>query len=345
MTHRGFSRRTALVGLSALGLGCVGQGLASADTGLAGMRVPMTQDEVVARALFYSSTGAARLVVTGFIPICGNSGEVFAYCVLFGAAGYVIINNNRDNPVALEFSENDSTGSVAAMRLQDSIRLASSSSENGFLASLRRPNIEVADYHQRYMEKFGDRIGQRSGSILPPTDLPRGIFTSNHIPATLGSMWGTTSEFAGIGGAANHCGSTAAFNVIAYYRNRLSRPALMLSARSATFAALHARIGDGPVLFNALVGGLKSYVQSRGSSFGSAVTGGWVGIKREIDAGRMAIMLLTFSLFNWHYVNAIGYRRYQSGGDYIQVVNGWENTTARYVLASSFGGSYRTHIT
>lgn len=49
-------------------------------------------------------------------------------------------------------------------------------------------------------------------------------------------------------------------------------------------------------------------------------------IKSAADNDEIQGVLLADGIFNWHWILAVGYRQYNSGGDYMRIVNGWDNT-------------------
>lgn len=117
------------------------------------------------------------------------------------------------------------------------------------------------------------------GSNLSSTD----SHSFKNITGYSSPTWGTTYDFAGVNGASNHCGATAAFNVVNYYKTRYGRSSLFYnSSRTSTFIKLHEKIGNGPVTFIGLTRGLKSYVAERGSTYSEAIVDNYTGIKAQL---------------------------------------------------------------
>ncbi|NMB44730.1 MAG: hypothetical protein GX995_11465, partial [Clostridiales bacterium] len=54
------------------------------------------------------------------------------------------------------------------------------------------------------------------------------------------------------------------------------------------------------------------------------------GIKEALDKNRPCAVLLTAGLTKWHWVIAVGYREYITGEKYIQVINGWRNSSDQF---------------
>lgn len=59
---------------------------------------------------------------------------------------------------------------------------------------------------------------------------------------------------------------------------------------------------------------------------------------------RMCIVLLSAGIVDWHYVNAIGYREYDSGSKYLRIVDNWNNSYNKFIYSTNLVGSYSTHI-
>lgn len=341
-------------------------------------------------SLWASTTGIAS-----HTPLRSASGSTIAHYVKFNPAGYAVVNNNKDNPVVLEYSEEDhpepallagqyldfGTAAEQPTGTDDEVGTVSNEAKQQLSAYLQStdPNQLLAHAQTRYsLTTIGGRdimldpklggttlataplstapltifdtaptastLGGSYG-ILKPADLPKQNYSARMLTRASLVTWGTTGEFAKLSGVKNHCGATAAFNVVNYYRVRYGRSKLMLSSRSSTFTALHKKIGNGPVTFVGLTGGLKSYVESRGSSITRTSNGGYANIKTAIDNNRMVIILLAAGLVKWHYVNGLGWRQYSGGAKYIRVMDGWNNTTSRYIRSGNLVGSYVTHIT
>ena len=158
-------------------------------------------------------------------------------------------------------------------------------------------------------------------------------------------LWGTTGEFEGIGNAKNHCAATAAFNAVYYYRARNKNNSLFVNgSRADTFKALHSKIGNGPVLFPTLQKGLKAYVSEAGSAFSTVADKAYETLKSQIDGGCMCILLLSAGLTEWHYVNAIGYREYESGEKFVRVIDNWYNNSNVYIKSENIVKCYKAHI-
>lgn len=176
-------------------------------------------------------------------------------------------------------------------------------------------------------------------------DMPSGTYTYDDLDGCDDVDYGTTGEFDGINGADNHCGATAAFNVVTYYKEYLNEPDLYVNDdRVDTFTALHVEIGNGPVLFPGYNSGLDTYVDDRGYTYHYLAQGGYTSIKNGIDKDQMSTVLMVANLLNWHMVNAVGYREYTSGTKYVRIVDGWENTSRRFILSTNMSGSYITWI-
>lgn len=318
--------------------------------------------------------------VKEFQPLYDNKDNVIAYYISFKPSGYVIVNNNTQNPVALEFSDEDSGQKELLYKGLNGEKIIYGSNFNDeklfnitneekeiyrkagseFYNSISDINESEIIAHQDLKSKLNPTIMKNevgsgeidiislggSFNIIDRSDLPSGSYTSKNIPSYSSVTWGRTGEFSGVNGAKNHCGATAAFNVVNYYRTRYGRSNLFYSnSRISTFTKLHEKIGNGPVTFIGLNSGLKTYVNSRtGSSYSGNGNGGYANIKSQIFSGNMCVVLLSAGIVDWHYVNAIGYRDYYSGSSFINVIDGWNNTTSKFIYSTNLVGSYKTHI-
>ena len=232
---------------------------------------------------------------------------------------------------------------------------------SAFYDALFRPN---GDYIMRAGSDAVDSLTSNTGEAAPslavvqqaygivnPADLPKQSYTArtlSHLNRV--SKWGTTGEFQGVNGAKDHCGATAGFNLIQYYRYRYGHAGMMLSTRRATFTEMHKNVGNGPLVFNALLygwtgkAGIRRYVNDRGYKFGSYATGGYSGIKSQIDANCGVIVLIVGGFTKWHYVNAVGWRSYSGGAKFVRIVDNWNDSYSKFLRTGNIVGSYKTHI-
>ncbi|MCI8609250.1 MAG: hypothetical protein HFE73_06365 [Firmicutes bacterium] len=327
-------------------------------------------NEFEKNSIWDNTTGVRKIE-----PIYDTEDNILAYYVSFLPDGYIIVNNNILNPMAIEFS---------AIRGEEEMQLESKAKNEKLVYGILEENnfnsrtfetgleqMEVLKYTQNMQdflntpnyeeqilhEELRTQLINKRGNIIPrdtdatygivsSANLPTGTYATRNLTEFSTTNWGTMSEFKSyVGDANNYCGATAAFNVVNYYQHRYNRSSLLYgNSRTSTFVQLFNKIGNGPVLPNTINQGLKEYVESRGSSFSYTDSNTFPYIKQQINDGKMSIMLLSSAINKWHYVNVIGYRDYSSGTDYVRIINGWQHSVDKYVAGNNFTMNYITHI-
>lgn len=303
--------------------------------------------------------------VKDIIELYGIDGDVVAFYVSFYPKGYVIVNNNRDYPVAIEFGQHDNQSirnildssnvgqtnrricyispsfSVDLDELghrynKEQLDVLISSSElNYFYYNLSLENIEEKTVHNDlrniYMSLQDKDIHTQGSGIynfIHWDNMPSGSYSAGWVPFS-GVTWGTTSEFSG----EDHCGTVAAFNVIAYYARVFNTSLMKNSSRTQTFSDLYSRIGKGPALWSDVRNGLNGYVSSRGFNFHNSSVSSFSGIKTATSEQRVCMLLMTSAINNWHWVISVGWREYSSTGTrYVRIVNGWHSNADYFFI-------------
>ena len=164
-------------------------------------------------------------------------------------------------------------------------------------------------------------------NFRPRASLSRGLFHEVSLPVE-SLHWAVTGEYKGE--AKNHCGAVCATNLAIYFSSQGYRELLEGNDRVRTFRQIHAYVGDGPVL--RLLNRTRKYFISRGYSFACRMVRNYGEIKEALGEGRPSVVLLTSGPFDWHWVLAVGCRRYEDGREYLRVVDGWFDTSDRYFL-------------
>lgn len=156
-------------------------------------------------------------------------------------------------------------------------------------------------------------------------DMPTGSYKSNKIPLA-NDNWATTGEFSNI--ADNHCGATASTNIALYFTYQEYINLLKDSSKHNTFLEIHRSIGNGPVM--RIAKKTKDYFKRRGYNlrYGRAIS--YNGIKKAIANNRPCGVLLAAGILDWHWIIAIGWREYPDGDKYLQIINGWNNSTQKF---------------
>ncbi|MBE5851994.1 MAG: hypothetical protein E7299_03435 [Lachnospiraceae bacterium] len=350
--------------------------------------VPMEKEEMtaldvmVAAYRVLSSENAGEDIwstiegIKRYEPLYDSNGDVIAHYMSFNPEGYIIINNNVNNPIALEFnacgSYDDEMTSIKQQKKVVTYMAVDNEDNNEQQNEILKDRLETVNTLEKEIhseiknqlmtekavtkkssdifsaEKVSLATIRSSYGIFDSSDLPSGTYTTGNLPNFYSvGTWGTTGEFSGINGADDHCGATGAFNVVNYYRTRLSYNNLFVngSDRDATFEAIHENIGNGPVTFSQITSGLSPYVRGTGKGLTYMPASYYSDIKEYIDAGKMCLVLLVSSSYDEaHYVNVIGYREYSGGVQYLRIVDNWNNNTNKYINSINIYSGYMMHI-
>lgn len=323
---------------------------------------------------------SATTAVKTYEPVYDAEGNLIAHYVSFYPEGYVIINNNKENPMALEFSgagtlddiilqqKNINSGTTEGVRIASKVDAELQAKQEEYFEKLRQPNSIEKALHQSMRQKVLSEVNQRNFNtasmskedvrgitvepmyeILSATEMPTGSYTYDQI-SNLGAVntWKTTSDFDGVYGAHDHCGATGAYNVVNYYSERYGDPSLKLGTPTATFAALYNELGPGPfVYFSEIRDVLSDYVNDRGYSLSYMPLSYYSDIKAYVNSNqnKMCMVLLMSSLIiDMHYVEAVGYREYPGSQQYLRIVDNWNNSSNRFVNGLNVNAGYMLHI-
>ena len=176
-----------------------------------------------------------------------------------------------------------------------------------------------------------------------------GIMTS--LPS---QSWSSYDELSGCSGptpyyvmdtfkaiGSNHCGATAALNVLKYYAARIGTT-LVKPDSLAAFKYLYTNTGNGgPTLPAKLLSALSSYISNRKSSgaipssvsisTNQYVSNYYNNMTYCINNGRMPLMNIWSGLES-HWINLLGYYNYSDGNCYVRVLNNWQGDINRFYV-------------
>lgn len=138
--------------------------------------------------------------------------------------------------------------------------------------------------------------------------------------------WATTGEFSK--DTHNHCAAVASTNLALYYAYQGYINLLTDTSKDATFYKVHGNIGNGPVI--RIAEKTREYFKVRGYNLYYRHVYFYKGIKEAIDKDRPCAVLITAGIAKWHWVIAVGYREYMNGEKYIQIINGWKNSSKQF---------------
>ena len=181
-----------------------------------------------------------------------------------------------------------------------------------------------------YSDPSGMKAKDGNMGIINSSALPSGSYTSKTITNAGSVTWTVTSSYKSI--VKNHCAAVAVTNLALYFYKR-GHYNLMVDTRRGrsiyeTFVKVHKIVGNGPVM--TIAGKAQKYFKDRGYSLKYSGANTTDAVKKAIDNNRPVGILIADGLFSWHCIICIGYRKYSNGAFYMQVVDGWNNSTSKY---------------
>lgn len=163
--------------------------------------------------------------------------------------------------------------------------------------------------------------------FLTDASLPPAPYDHGELPLD-GVDWAVTSEFSQI--ARDHCAAVCATDLALWYAAHgpacasLSRD----GSKEETFRAVHALVGNGPV--PAIARHVRRYSSRQGCPLCHSSIRGPSALQQAIGRGHPCALLLTAAPLDWHWVLAVGWRRYPDGTFYIRVMDGWHPRPDRF---------------
>ena len=131
----------------------------------------------------------------------------------------------------------------------------------------------------------------------------------------------------------NHCGATTGANLVLYYVSRGYDNLRIDASDYKTFKALHRIIGNGPVL--RIPSKIKRYFRLKDYDLYYKAIRRPSSLKDSIESGHPLTMLVSASLFNWHWILVIGWREYENGDFYVEIVDSWNRDETRFYKIES----------
>lgn len=290
-------------------------------------------------------------MVKNTLPLYDNTENLIAFYITFNPTGYAIVNNNELNPSVIEYGRGDKKdieaianynqrviyNNPASIYSDDQYERSVKNDKNlyDFYPELLQPDLEL-QYELSIIksEVVKNNISTRGDGdygFIDWGNMPSGSYSSQTIKSAYSTSWITTYDTSHL--AKNHCGATAATNIALYYATRGYSNLKTNNSKIDTFKAVHKLIGNGPVMM--IADGTKQYFQNRGYSLSSSSVSNFSGVKSAADDNQIQGVLLADGLVTWHWILAVGYRQYSSGGNYMRVVDGWHNTIDTYYKINS----------
>lgn len=291
------------------------------------------------------------------IPLFDVNNKKVAYYLTFTPQGYAVINNNVNNPAVIEFGDGknpniekilestpdaqiiyNNPGNIYAYNSNNTNRYVQKS-QSGFYdyyPELAKNDSVLADQHNKFKQSFlEDRkmlYGKGDYNFVNLADLPYGAYRSKTINSAKNTSWAVTSDFDDI--ANNHCGATAVTNLALYFAQTGKSNLKINGSKRDTFVAVHKIIPDGPVM--TIADGAKQYFKNRGYTLNYSSANDFEAYEKAMRKNSPCGVLLADGIVEWHWVIGIGYRSYYDDlGKYMQIVDGWNNSSNRYFKMNS----------
>lgn len=291
------------------------------------------------------------------LPLYNGSGEIVAYYVSFVPTGYAVVNNNRSNPAVIEFGEGGHPLIEDILSVENNPHIIYNNPTEVFSANSLDADVQVManqansvdlySYYPALKEEnalAAARLNQLKQMLVPENsvygsggygfinlgNMPSGSYSSDTITKASTTDWATTGEFSEI--AENHCAATAVTNFALYFANR-GHSNLKIDTVYRTFEAVHKIVGNGPVM--TIADEAKEYFSDHGYTLKTSSIGSFSGIITAVTNERPSGILLANGIVDWHWVICVGYRSYDSGDNYMRIVDGWNDTINRFYLINS----------
>lgn len=285
------------------------------------------------------------------VPLYDLNNNVVAQYLKFSNAGYAVINNNKNNPTAIEFGYEDNTlirdilnnnsnphivydSPVSVYELNENDAKAINEETNGYhenYADLTTRNNDLANMlleSKQIIENVAapydlyDDYGFVTISGLPPLDCN----TKTILKVDGVRNWGTT-DFPG----KENCGAVAAFN-LAYYYSKTGYQNLYKN-HSDTYDAVYAIVGNGPAV--SLTPKIKKYIENCGYVYNTKPASNYASIRSGLNKNHMVLLCLADALNKAHWVIGVGYNYYDDGTMYVRLIDGWTTVSKYYYQPNS----------
>ncbi len=292
------------------------------------------------------------------IPLYSVSGEQVAWYLEFFSGEYAVINNDRNNPSAIEFGEGgnplictilDSNVDTHIIYnnpedICNSDGTAVISNEGNDLYNnyplLKNNNYELSNLltttRNQIQCKYDDSLTRADRfDIFETVELPSGSHSTfsldtSDVPWVIMDTYESSTIW-------NHCAATAATNFALYFSCNGYEQMEVNNNPNDTFYAVHSYLLNGPrTSATGVASDISKFVNKYTDySLYSSVLSTFSSFQTAIRNGRPSMLYLENSLMDAHWVLAVGYRTYTSGNDYMRVVNGWTANANRYYLHNS----------
>ncbi|MGI5949987.1 hypothetical protein [Peptoniphilus sp.] len=160
----------------------------------------------------------------------------------------------------------------------------------------------------------------KSFAFLKSKDLPNKNYISKTLDGVDKMNWITTGQTNLY--AKNHCAAVAETNMFLYYNRENSNDKIKI------FKKVHEIVGNGPVF--SIDTSAKKFFKANGYSLFSKKVNNISNYKEEIENGHIVAILIAKGIVNWHWILGVGFREYEDGNFYAQIIDGWNNTSDKF---------------
>lgn len=289
--------------------------------------------------------------ITNIVPLYDTENTVVAYYITYSTGVYAVINNNPENPEAIEFGAGTQHYIEDALSKNANARLVYSNPVSVFTeseiaalpAETRAQFMNLSDCYTDLDERNDVLTAQVQGfketltipdasvmgdgdyGFIKSSNMPSGTYSSDMITKARYINWAYTDEFADI--AEDHCGAVAITNLMLYFGENGYSDLVINNNKRRTFEGVYAFTGNGPI--ESITGHAEDYVASRTNAYELKHAGAAYeyGIKASITRDRPLGILLVASTTSAHWVIGVGWRSYSEDNSfYIRINNGWDNS-------------------
>ena len=224
--------------------------------------------------------------ITNIVPLYDTENTVVAYYITYSTGVYAVINNNPENPEAIEFGAGTQHYIEDALSKNANARLVYSNPVSVFTESeiaalpaetraqfmnlsdcytdLDERNDVLAAQVQGFKETLtipdASVMGNGDYGFIKSREMPSGTYSSDMITKARYVDWATTDDFPSV--ARNHCGATAVANLALYFAIRGYSNLKVNNSKSDTVNAVYNVVGNGAITDINPKG--KSYFLQRG---------------------------------------------------------------------------------
>ena len=320
--------------------------------------------DVIVSAYYHAGDISRRLsndevlTVKKYQALSDLNGDTVAFYIRFSSGVYAVINNDVNNPTAIEFGEGCNHLIELNMKENPHSRILYFNPLNVYneneINTIQKSNVnaQVKDFHDYYPSistqdpklageikrikeqlvsegKVGGAKGDGDYGFINVSNMPSGNYTSDTIIYATSTDWAIMSDYDSI--ASDHCGATTVTNLALYWPKRGYTNLKVQNSKYQTFVAVHAIVGNGPV--SAIAGHTVTYFSNRGYTASYSTANSTTNYKSAILYNRPCGILLSDAILSWHWIVGVGWREYTASGNfYYRINNNWDNHVNVYYM-------------